>query len=80
MHTDENKIFDKRNIETNIKNGIIGQEGYEIYLLKLPDVSDKLINPEEFSSDSDEFESKKGDEIQPKKKGIKKKSKGKGKS
>ncbi len=79
MHTDENKIFDKRNTERNIKNGIITPEDYEIYLSKLPDVSDKLINPEEFSSDSDEFESKKGDEIQPKKKVVKKKSKGKGK-
>jgi hypothetical protein len=79
MHTDENKIFDKRNTERNIKNGIITPEDYEIYLSKLPDVSDKLINPEEFSSDSDEFESKKGDEIQSKKKVVKKKSKGKGK-
>jgi len=79
MHTDENKIFDKRNMERNIKNGIITPEDYEIYLSKLPDVSDKLINPEEFSSDSDEFESKKGDEIQSKKKVVKRKSKGKGK-
>jgi len=79
MHTDENKIFDKRNTERNIKNGIITPEDYEIYLSKLPDVSDKLINPEEFSSDSDEFESKKGNEIQSKKKVVKKKSKGKGK-
>ena len=52
MHTDENKIFDKRNAERNIKNGIITPEDYEIYLSKLPDVSDKLINPDEFSSDS----------------------------
>jgi hypothetical protein len=79
MHTDENKIFDKRNTGRNIKNGIITPEDYEIYLSKLPDVSDKLINPEEFSSDSDEFESKKGDEIQSRKKVVKKKSKGKGK-
>ncbi len=79
MHTDENKIFDKRNTERNIKNGIITPEDYEIYLSKLPDVSDKLINTEEFSSDSEEFESKKGDEIQSKKKVVKKKSKGKGK-
>ena len=79
MHTDENKIFDKRNTERNIKNGIITPEDYEIYLSKLPDLSDKLINPEEFSSDFDEFESKKGDEIRSKKKVVKKKSKGKGK-
>jgi hypothetical protein len=79
MHTDENKKFDKRNIERNIKNGTITQKEYEIYLSKLPDVSDKLLNPAEFSVDSDEFESKKQGEIQPKRKPVKKKSKGKGK-
>ncbi len=79
MHTDENKIFDKRNTERNIKDGVITQEDYEIYLSKLPDVSDKLINPEEFSTESGEFESKKADEIQSQKKAVKKKSKGKGK-
>jgi len=79
MHTDENKKFDKRNIERNIKNGIITQKDYEIYLSKLPDVSDKLFDPEEFSVDSDKFESKKEGEIQPKKKAVKKKQKGKGK-
>lgn len=79
MHTDENKIFDKRNTERNIKDGVITQEDYEIYLSKLTDVSDKLFNPEEIPSDSDEFESKKQGEIQTKKKVLKKKSKGKGK-
>ena len=79
MHTDENKIFDKRNIERNLKIGIITQEDYEIYLSKLTDVSDKLFNPEEIPSDSDESESKKQGEIQTKKKVVKKKSKGKGK-
>ena len=79
MHTDENKIFDKRNTERNIKDGIITPEDYEIYLSKLPDVSDKLIKPEELSTHFDEFEPKKGDEIQSKKKVVKKKSKGKGK-
>jgi len=80
MHTDENKKFDKRNIERNIENGIITQKDYEIYLSKLPDVSDKLFNPGEFSVDSDEIESKKEGEIQPKKrKAVKKKPKGKGK-
>ena len=79
MHTDENKIFDKRNIERNLKIGIITQEDYEIYLSKLTDVSDKLFNPEDILSDSDEFESKKQGEIPTKKKVVKKKSKGKGK-
>ena len=75
MHTDENKIFDKRNIERNIKNGIITKKDYEIYLSKLPDISDELFNPEESSIDSKEYESKKEGNIQPKKKTVKKKEK-----
>jgi hypothetical protein len=79
MHIDENKKFDKRNIERNIKNGVITQKDYETYLSKLPDVIDKLFNLEGFSVNSEEFESKKEGEIQPKKKAVRKKSKGKGK-
>lgn len=79
MHTDENKIFDKRNTFRNIKDGIISSEDYADYLSKLPDVSDKLFDPEESSSDSDELESKKRDEMQPEKKPARKKSKSKGK-
>ena len=79
MHIDEDKIFDKRNIERNIKNGIITQKDYEIYLLKLTDVRDKLFNPEEIITDFDEFKSKRGSEIPSKKRGDKKKTKGKGK-
>jgi len=79
MHIDENKKFDKRNVERNIKNGIITQRDYETYLSKLPDVSDKLFNLEGFLVNSKEFESKKEGEIQPKKKAVRKKSKGKGK-
>jgi hypothetical protein len=79
MHIDENKKFDKRNIERNIKNGIITQKDYETYLSKLPDVIDKLFNLEGFLVNSEEFESKKEGEIQPKKKAVRKKSKGKGK-
>ena len=79
MHIDENKKFDKRNIERNIKNGIITQKDYEIYLSKLPDVSDKLFNSGEFFVDSDETESEKEGNLEPKKKALKKKSKGKGK-
>jgi hypothetical protein len=76
MHTDENKIFDKRNIERNIRSGTVTKRDYDIYLSKLPDVTDKLFDPEEFSVDSDEIESKKGGEL--KKKSVKKKPKGKG--
>ena len=79
MHTDENKKFDKRNIERNVKNGIITQKDYEIYLSKLPDLSDKLFDLERYSVDSDEVESKIEGESQSKKKATKKKSKGKGK-
>jgi len=79
MHIDEDKIFDKRNIERNIKNGIITQKDYEILLSKLPDASDKLFNPEETLTNLGEMESKREIEISSKKKGIKKKVKSKGK-
>ena len=79
MHIDENKKFDKRNIEKNIKNGIITQKDYEIYLSKLPDISDKFFSPEEELTDSDELELRKEGEMTHKKRGQKKKAKGKGK-
>jgi hypothetical protein len=77
MHIDEDKIFDKRNIVMNIKNGVITQKDYEILLSKLPDASDKLFNPEEISIDSGEIESRKESEISSKKRGARKKVKGK---
>ena len=79
MHIDENKKIDKRNIEKNIKNGIITQKDYETYLSKLPDASDKVFNFEEPVNDSKEIDSKKGSESQSKKRELKKKAKGKGK-
>ncbi|MGA2316205.1 MAG: hypothetical protein ABSG71_07465 [Thermodesulfobacteriota bacterium] len=79
MHIDEDKKFDKRNIGKNIKEGVITQKDYEIFLSKLPDVRDKLFNPEETSTGIDEIESKKESEISSKKRGAKKKVKGKGK-
>ena len=79
MHIDEDKIFDKRNIMMNLKNGIITQKDYEILLSKLPDASDKLFNPEETSADLGEIESKREGEIPSKKRGARKKVKGKGK-
>jgi len=79
MHIDKDKNFDKRNIAKNIKNGIIAQKDYELYLSKLPDVSDKLFNPEETSPESDDLELKRDSEILSKKRGLKKKAKGKGK-
>ena len=79
MHIDEEKRFDKRNISKNVKNGVITQKDYEIYLSKLPDVSDKLFNPEQAITESEELESKRESEVSPKKKGTKKKAKAKGK-
>jgi hypothetical protein len=79
MHIDETKKFDKRDIERNIKNGITTQKDYEIYLSKLPDAIDKLFNPEESLTDSEALETKKDNEMQTKKRGLKKKTKGKGK-
>jgi hypothetical protein len=75
MHTDENKKFDKRNIARNIKDLIITQKDYEIYLFKLPDVREKLFNPDESLDVSNDLESKKEVETPPKKKGLKKKMK-----
>ena len=77
MHIDEDKIFDKRNIVMNIKNGIITRKDYEIFLSKLTDSSEKLFNPEEISIDSGEIESRKESEISFKKRGVRKKVKGK---
>jgi hypothetical protein len=77
MHIDEDKIFDKRNIVMNIKNGVITRKDYEIFLSKLSDASEKLFNPDEISIDSGEIESRKESEISSKKRGARKKVKGK---
>jgi hypothetical protein len=79
MHVDENKKFDKRNIQKNVKSGIITQKDYEIYLSKLPDVSDKVYNPEEYETEMKESESRGEGELSARKKVAKRKSKGKGK-
>ncbi len=79
MHIDEQKKFDTRNVERNIKNGMTTQKDYETYLSKLPDASDKVFNFEEPVDDSKDIESKKESEPQSKKREMKKKAKGKGK-
>jgi len=79
MHIDENKKFDRRNIERNIKNGIISQKDYEIYLSKLPEISDKSSAPEGTLPGSEDLESKRDDEMQARRRGVKKRTKGKGK-
>ena len=78
MHIDEDKKFDKRNIARNIKSGIITQKDYDTFVSKLPDVSNKLFNPDETSTDLGEIESREVSETSSKKKVIKKKGKGKG--
>lgn len=79
MHTDEQKKFDTRNIERNIKSGIVTQKDYETYLSKLPDVGDKVFDLEDPLKDSMELESRRETEGSPKKKETKKKGRGKGK-
>ena len=79
MHIDEGKKFDKRNIVRNIKNGMITQKDYEVFLSKLPDVSAKLFNAEEDSTELAEAETREVSEASLKKKAAKKKAKGKGK-
>jgi len=79
MHIDENKRFDKRNIEKNVKDGIITKKDYETFLSKLPDVSDKLFSPDEATADSEKLEARKEGEMPLRKKAIKKKAKGKAK-
>jgi hypothetical protein len=77
MHIDEDKKFDRRNIFLNVKNGIISQKDYEIFLSRLTDASEKLFNPEEIASDSGKIESKKESEQSSRKRGARKKVKGK---
>ena len=79
MHTDEQKKFDIRTMERNTKSGIITQKDYETYLSKLPDLSDKVFNPEEALEDSEEVESKREGESSSKKRETKKRVKSKGK-
>jgi hypothetical protein len=42
MHIDENKKFDKRTIEKNLKEGIVSAKEWEQFIKRLPDVSDKV--------------------------------------
>ena len=77
MHTDESKRFDKRNIESNLRRGIMASKEYENYLNKLTDVSDKIFDPEDESSGQQEAaELRSGHEGMTKKRGGKGKGKG----
>ncbi len=54
MHTDENKKFDVRNIDRNFKEGLITEKDYQVYLSRLPDVSEKVFNVDEESTEESE--------------------------
>lgn len=43
MHIDPDKKFDIRNIERNLREGIITEEEYRRFLESLPDVSHKIL-------------------------------------
>ncbi len=74
MHTDESKRFDKRNIESNLRRRFMAPKEHESYLNKLPDVSDKIFDPE------DESQGKQEDlDLRVDHEGITKKKGGKGK-
>ncbi len=76
MHTDENKKFDKRNIAGNIRSGLLTKRDYEVYLSKLPDVSEKVFSPEEPPIDPADVQAKDASETQSGKKKAKKRGKG----
>lgn len=75
MHVDENKKYDKRNVERNIKNGAVTPKDYENYLSRLPDACEKIFSPEEDMTDDNEFESSAENEVTSQKKGLKKSTK-----
>ena len=56
MHIDENKKFDKRTIERDLKAGTISAKEWEQFLNGLPDVSDKVdfVMSEEEQKEQDE--------------------------
>ncbi len=78
MHIDESKKFDRRNIERNLKEGIITLKEYEGYLAKLPDASEKIYTPEDLPEDSEGTETERESEAVGTKRPAKKKSKTKG--
>ncbi len=76
MHTDNGKTFDKRNIESNVRKGVLSRKDVEAYLAKLPDVTDKMFNPDEFSEEQERSDLGNDQEEASKKRGAKKKGKG----
>jgi hypothetical protein len=77
MHTDENKRFDKRNIESSLRRGVMASKEYENYLNRLPDASDKIFDPEDESpGQQEDVELRGSHEDMTKKRGGKGKGKG----
>jgi hypothetical protein len=74
MHVDENKKFDRRNIEKNIKNGLITFKDYETFLAGLPDANEKMYAPGETFSETGEKETTGKEEALSGRKGSKKKA------
>ena len=71
MHTDEKKRFDRRNVDSNLRKGVVTSKEYESYLSKLPDLRDKVFDPEEERSEEAPVSGSPGSEQggMPKKKG-----------
>ena len=78
MHIDESKKFDRRNIDRNLKEGVITLKEYEGYLAKLPDASDKIYTPEDLPEESEGMEVERQSDAAAKKRPAKKKAKAKG--
>ncbi len=76
MHTDDGKTFDKRNIESNVRRGILSRKDLEAYVSRLPDVSDKIFNAGEDADEGEGPNSGSDREEASKKKGGKRKGKG----
>ena len=47
MHVDPEKKFDRRNMERKIREGFVSQKEYDDYLASLPDILDKVHDPNE---------------------------------
>jgi hypothetical protein len=62
MHIDENKKWDKRTIERNLKEGVVSPNEWEKYLKSLPDSSDNadfvMIVDEQKQEGADDEEGK----------------------
>ncbi len=53
---DENRLFDVRTLERNLRKGLITHKDYEKYLAKLPDAADRSVvsKPDESRDDRDD--------------------------